>query len=121
MTSSQIRTLLIYIRLCRADTPLNVANTIRPALLSDLAKGECAAVVALDDTAEGVVIAQRLRDLGFVPGATCEVVARMSPGGDPMAVRVAGSTFALRRREAGVIAVQRHTLADDARAPLPQP
>lgn len=49
----------------------------------------------------------RLRDLGFVNGARCEVVARMWPGGDPLAVRVGGSTFALRRVEAGAVRVTR--------------
>jgi len=48
----------------------------------------------------------RLRDLGFVPGARCEVIARMWPGGDPMAVRIGGSTFALRRAEAAAVRVQ---------------
>ncbi|HPF27182.1 MAG: FeoA family protein [Steroidobacteraceae bacterium] len=82
-------------------------NSTGRALLSDLAKGESASIFAINDTAEGSIIAQRLRDLGFVPGAVCEVVARMAPGGDPMAVRIAGSTFALRRREAGAIVVTR--------------
>jgi ferrous iron transport protein A len=48
----------------------------------------------------------RLRDLGFVPGARCEVVARMWLGGDPIAVRIGGSTFALRRAEAAAVRVQ---------------
>ncbi len=88
------------------------------ALLSDLAKGESASIYAVNDTAEGSIIAQRLRDLGFVPGAVCEVIARMAPGGDPMAVRIAGSTFALRRREAGVIVVMRTgAFAGDAAVP----
>ncbi len=47
----------------------------------------------------------RLRDLGFVPGAQCKVVARMWPGGDPLAVRVGGSMFALRRAEASAVQV----------------
>jgi len=49
----------------------------------------------------------RLRDLGFVAGARCEVVARMWLGGDPLAVRIGGSTFALRRAEAAAVRVQR--------------
>jgi len=48
----------------------------------------------------------RLRDLGFVPGARCEVVARMWLGGDPIAVRIGGSTFALRRAEAAAVRVE---------------
>ncbi|HET9862410.1 MAG TPA: FeoA family protein [Steroidobacteraceae bacterium] len=48
----------------------------------------------------------RLRDLGFVPGARCEIVARMWLGGDPLAVRIGGSTFALRRIEAAAVRVE---------------
>ena len=39
-------------------------------------------------------------ELGFVPGEQVRVVAESFPGGDPMAVRVGNSTFALRRHEA---------------------
>ena len=49
----------------------------------------------------------RLRDLGFIPGARCEIVARMWFGGDPIAVRIGGSTFALRRVEAAAVRVIR--------------
>jgi Fe2+ transport system protein FeoA len=49
----------------------------------------------------------RLRDLGFTAGARCEVMARMWLGGDPLVVRVGGSTFALRRAEASAVRVQR--------------
>ena len=56
------------------------------------------------DASQSLII--RLRDLGFVPGARCEVVARMWPGGDPIAVRIGGSTFALRRAEADAVRVQ---------------
>ena len=47
----------------------------------------------------------RLRDLGFVAGARCEVIARMWLGGDPLVVRIGGSTFALRRAEAAAVRV----------------
>lgn len=61
----------------------------------------------------------RLRDLGFVPGALCEVVARMWPAGDPLAVRVGGSTFALRRVEADAVHVTR--AAEPAASPALTP
>jgi ferrous iron transport protein A len=57
------------------------------------------------DQADGLLA--RLRDLGFVAGAHCRVVARMWPGGDPIAVRVGGSTFALRRAEAAAVQLAR--------------
>ena len=53
------------------------------------------------------VLLARLRDLGFVAGARCEVIARMWLGGDPLVVRIGGSTFALRRAEAAAVRVTR--------------
>jgi ferrous iron transport protein A len=47
--------------------------------------------------------ALRLAELGFVPGEAVTVTARGRPGGDPLAVRVGGSTFALRRAEAACV------------------
>ncbi|MEZ5498062.1 MAG: FeoA family protein [Steroidobacteraceae bacterium] len=48
-------------------------------------------------------IARRLGELGFVPGAALEVISIMKPGGDPIAVRVGATLFALRRREAQLV------------------
>jgi len=80
--------------------------------LAELRRGETGIVTGLLDTAAidtgrgaSDSLIARLRDLGFVPGARCEVVARMWPGGDPMAVRIGGSTFALRRAEAAAVRV----------------
>lgn len=47
----------------------------------------------------------RLLEIGFLPGECLRVVARSFPGGDPLAVRVGRTTFALRRREASLIRV----------------
>lgn len=52
-------------------------------------------------------ICRRLLELGFLPGEELLVVARMKPGLEPIAVRVAGSTFALREREARLVRVER--------------
>jgi ferrous iron transport protein A len=60
-----------------------------------------------DDKAGSAALLARLRDLGFIAGARCEVMARMWLGGDPMVVRVGGSTFALRRAEAAAVRVSR--------------
>ena len=54
----------------------------------------------------------RLLEIGFLPGERLRVVARSLPGGDPIAVRVGRTTFALRRREASLIRVT-------ATAPVP--
>ena len=47
----------------------------------------------------------RLLEIGFLPGERVRVVARGFPAGDPMAVRVGNTTFALRRREAALVRV----------------
>jgi ferrous iron transport protein A len=91
--------------------------------LAQLARGEAgvvcdlAAVEGLSGDHAGTLLA-RLRDLGFVPGARCEIVARMWPAGDPMAVRIGGSTFALRRVEADAVRVTRLAPVPAARSPL---
>lgn len=48
----------------------------------------------------------RLLEIGFLPGEPVRVIARGLPGGDPMAVRVGHTTFALRRHEAAMVRVQ---------------
>jgi ferrous iron transport protein A len=80
-------------------------------LLSDLhvgARGTIAGVhedgAVLDDET-GATVVMRLIEIGFVPGECFEIIAEARPGGDPIAVRIGGSCFALRRREAGAIKV----------------
>jgi len=70
--------------------------------LSLLRVGERAVVVRLeaDDAC-----AHRLLEIGFFPGALVELVAAMWPGNDPLAIRIGGSTFALRRHEADGVSV----------------
>jgi ferrous iron transport protein A len=82
--------------------------------LADLRRGDCGLVAGLaevdgfdDGQGSGATLLARLRDLGFVAGARCEIIARMWPAGDPMVVRVGGSTFALRRAEAAAVRVTR--------------
>jgi len=48
---------------------------------------------------------QRLIELGFVEGATVQILHEGLFGRDPIAVRVNGATVALRRREAMSIEV----------------
>lgn len=74
-----------------------------PLPLSCVAVGERVRVerVLLD-----APLARRLLEIGFFPEATVEIVARMWPGHDPIAVRVGGSVFALRRDEAEHVLVR---------------
>jgi ferrous iron transport protein A len=48
---------------------------------------------------------RRLIELGFVEGATVELLHQGLFGADPIAVRVAAATIALRRREAMAVVV----------------
>ena len=45
-------------------------------------------------------LALRLFEIGFIDGERVRIVARGHPGGDPVAVRVGNTRFALRRFEA---------------------
>lgn len=65
--------------------------------------GECGAVVAVDATA---ALAERLEDLGFVPGTEVRV-RRRAPLGDPRVYELRGSQLCLRASEARAIRVKR--------------
>nr|WP_249212641.1 FeoA family protein [Acetobacter persici] len=51
-------------------------------------------------------IARRLEEFGFVPGEPVKVVAFGPFGGDPMAVEIGFTRFALRRSEAARVVMQ---------------
>ena len=84
-----------------------------PVALSSLRKGEQAVVVGVRDDHLDVgdevrsTLAQRLLELGFIPGERLEVIGAIWPGGDPIAVRLGRSMFALRQREAAAVMVTR--------------
>lgn len=82
-----------------------------PIHLDALAVGKSGTVVRVasgnpQDTEDGADLARRLMELGFVPGEKIRMLKRGMPGGEPLAIRVGNSTFALRRFEAALIAVQ---------------
>jgi len=84
---------------------------VLPVALSTLRKGEAGVVVGIRDDHEELgdevrsTLAQRLLELGFIPGEALEVVGAIWPGADPIAVRLGRSLFALRRREASAVMV----------------
>mgnify|MGYP003397050208 FL=1 len=90
---------------------MSVAAHALPVPLTVLPRGARALVhCVLDDTpviddALHSTVGQRLIELVFVHRVEAEVLETMWPIGDPLAVRVRGSTFALRRREASAILV----------------
>ncbi len=74
----------------------SVERTGAAANLSELSEGETGILERLDLPAE---LAQRLMEMGFVPGHEI-TPARCAPGGDPRVFRVDGSEVALRRETA---------------------
>lgn len=86
-----------------------VASAVSLATLHKGARGVVVAV--LDDAvrvgeAAETTAAMRLLEIGFVPGEPFEIIAETRPGGDPLAVRIGGSCFALRRSEVQAVMVQ---------------
>jgi ferrous iron transport protein A len=84
--------------------------TLAPTLttLDTLAAGQSATVIHLapgDNAGQGADVARRLMELGFVPGERIRMLKRGMPGGDPLAVKVGNSTFALRRFEAALVSI----------------
>lgn len=73
--------------------------------LTDLSKGMTALVERVEDIHASDPIAQRLRDLGFVPGEPVRVVARAPWSADPLLVQIGSTRFALRRAEAQRVSV----------------
>nr|WP_221195579.1 FeoA family protein [Luteibacter sp. Sphag1AF] len=79
--------------------------------MSEVPKGAPAVVRQVDEAHPADLIAQRLRDLGFVEGEPVRIVARGPLGGDPLLVQIGSTRFALRRTEAARVTV---TLEDVA-------
>lgn len=77
--------------------------------LCELERGVRATVVAIGSPAtdQDRELVLRLIEIGFFPGETLRVIAHGQPGNEPIAVRLGGTTFALRRLEAGYIRVIR--------------
>lgn len=74
--------------------------------LAEMAIGQACEVVAVLAPAAQADWARRLAEIGFIPGERVRVMARSMPGGDPLAVRIGTSTFALRRAEAACVQVR---------------
>ncbi len=79
--------------------------------LSELPKGAPAVVDRVDDAHASDLIAQRLRDLGFVGGEPVRVVAVGPMGGDPLLIQIGFTRFALRRAEAARVSVRSEVAA----------
>jgi ferrous iron transport protein A len=106
-----LRSILIGNRIVEPDSKsANLGSSV--VSLGSLHKGARGVVASVrEDGAEvgdttGATVVMRLIEIGFVPGEAFEIVAESRPGGDPIAVRIGGSCFALRRREANAVLVQ---------------
>jgi ferrous iron transport protein A len=87
----------------RSQAPITSLDTLR--------KGARGVVVGVDPGAEAahglpVEALRRLIEIGFVAGEPVEVVATSFPNGDPIAVRVGATRFALRKLEARAIWIE---------------
>ena len=64
---------------------------------------QCRVVTAAEDNRE---VQSRLYALGMYPGVSVDIL-RFAPAGDPIQVRIAGSTLlSIRRQEAAMISVE---------------
>ncbi|MEK6788947.1 MAG: FeoA family protein [Pseudomonadota bacterium] len=74
--------------------------------LSDLPRYTTATVQRVEAAYTHDAIAQRLADLGFVPGESVRLTATGPVGADPLLVQIGFTRFALRRSEADRVLVE---------------
>lgn len=77
-----------------------------PVRLSDLPRYTTATVQRVESAYSNDAIAQRLADLGFVPGESVRLAATGPVGNDPILVQIGFTRFALRRTEADRVLVE---------------
>ncbi len=74
-------------------------------------KGETLCIEALVEQPEfgdgDASVSMRLKELGFLPGARLTILGYGFLGRDPLSVKIAGTKFALRRREASKLLVSK--------------
>lgn len=74
--------------------------------LKDLAVGDRGQVTGYDEG--GLAYRKKLLSMGLTPGAELEVV-RVAPMGDPVQIRVRGTSVSLRKGEAEALRVERQS------------
>ena len=72
--------------------------------LASLRPGQRARIIAVD-AERGTQLAQRLTDLGFIPGRTVEVLRR-APLGDPFLFQVADYEISMRKADVSIVKVE---------------
>jgi ferrous iron transport protein A len=88
--------------------------------LPELPRRTVAIVKSVDDVIPNDPVARRLRDLGFVPGESVQIITFGLFGKDPLVAQVGYTRFALRRSEAERIAVEVATASVSSIAPASQ-
>lgn len=91
---------------CSAPTPSSSTSTSATLTLDQLPLNVWAEVLEIVAPSHTPEWQDWLEDIGFLPGERVQLLTRARPGGDPLVVRVGGSTFALRRAEAACISVE---------------
>jgi len=91
---------------------MNARPPADTTFLHQLPKGSTAKIVSIDLQAafgqRDEHVTQRLKELGFLPGALLKVIGFGLFGKDPIAVQINGTKFGLRRREAEKILTTPH-------------
>lgn len=72
-------------------------------VLSDLSAGQTATIINMQKMEP--VMRKKLLNLGFLPKAKVELL-RLAPMGDPIVIRCANSSIALRKAVVGLINVE---------------
>lgn len=93
---------------CPSLAGANGAAPSSPTTLMDLPINARARVrgVRVDRHSEDGDLVRRLLEIGFIAGELVRVIAHGHPGREPVAVRIGGTTFALRRFEAERVLVE---------------
>ena len=86
----------------QASRRLQLSSQNPRLTLLDLRKGDAAVLDSIELPADD---AQRLMELGFLPG-TSITAGQSAPGGDPRVFQVDGSEIALRRATAGRLTIR---------------
>jgi len=103
-TSTGIPITEVAFTVAPADFSSSTGCTLLP--LTELPQGMSATVQIVKPQSEALhSMARRLAEIGFLPGETVRVLRRVA-GGEPIAVRIGSSTFALRKYEAQCITVR---------------
>ena len=82
--------------------PTCIGKSMSSINLRMLVPGQKATILKINAAGE---LGRRIRDMGLVPGTTLEVIGK-APLRDPVALRIEGTTIALRNSEADHITVE---------------